>query len=109
MVPFGAPALAGLQHSNWPSLRLCSRRSNQPAKDSEPRRAANPKLARSMHIEGTVRLVVVVAPNGKPTSTKVIGSHPLLAKSSVDAVEKWKWSPAPEESKEVLELRFHPD
>jgi TonB family protein len=68
-----------------------------------------PELARSMHIEGTVKLLVVVAPNGKPTSTKVIGGHPLLAKSSADAVEKWKWTSAPEETREVVELHFHPD
>jgi|GraSoiStandDraft_9_1057307.scaffolds.fasta_scaffold780560_2 hypothetical protein len=30
-----------------------------------------PDLARSMHIEGTVKLLVAVAPNGKPTYTKL--------------------------------------
>jgi TonB family protein len=68
-----------------------------------------PELAHSMHIEGTVKLLVIVAPNGKPTSTQVMGGHPLLAKSSVGAVEKWKWISAPEETKEVVELHFHPD
>ncbi len=66
-----------------------------------------PSLARSMHIEGTVKVLAVVAPNGRTTSTKVIGGHPLLAKSAVEAIEKWKWAPAPEETKEPIELRFH--
>jgi TonB family protein len=68
-----------------------------------------PQLARAMRLEGTVKLLVVVAPNGKPTSTKVIGGHPLLTKTSVDAVEKWKWTSAAEETREFVELHFHPD
>lgn len=68
-----------------------------------------PQLARSMHIEGTVKLLVIVAPNGKPTSTKVVGGHPLFAKAASDAVEKWKWMPAPEETREVLEMHFRPE
>jgi TonB family protein len=68
-----------------------------------------PQLARTMRLEGTVKLLVVVAPNGKPISTKVIGGHPLLTKTSVDTVEKWKWAPAAEETREFVELHFHPD
>jgi TonB family protein len=52
-----------------------------------------------MRIEGTVKLLVLVAANGKPTSTKVIGGHPLFAKAASDAVEKWRGTPAPEETR----------
>jgi hypothetical protein len=62
-----------------------------------------------MRIRGSNDRLVVVAPNGKATSTKVIGGHPLLAKACVDTVEKWKWTPGPEETREVVELHFHPD
>jgi TonB family protein len=68
-----------------------------------------PQLARSLRIEGTVKLLAVVAPNGKPTSTRVMGGHPVFAKAAVDAVEKWKWTPAPEETREVLEMHFRPE
>jgi TonB family protein len=68
-----------------------------------------PQLARSMRIEGTVKLLAVVAPNGRPTSTRVMGGHPIFAKAAVDAVEKWKWTPAPEETREVLEMHFRPE
>ncbi len=67
-----------------------------------------PDLARKMQIRGTVRVEVVVAPNGKVKSTHVIGGSPLLAKAAVDAIEKWKWVPAPQETKELIELNFHP-
>jgi TonB family protein len=68
-----------------------------------------PQLARSMRIEGTVKLLAVVAPNGKSTSTRVMGGHPVFAKAAVDAVEKWKWTPGPEETREVLEIHFRPE
>ena len=67
-----------------------------------------PDLARKMQIRGTVRVEVVVAPNGKMKSSQVIGGSPLLAKAAVDAIEKWKWAPAPQETKELIELNFHP-
>jgi TonB family protein len=67
-----------------------------------------PELARKMQIRGTVRVGVVVAPSGKAKFTQVIGGNPLLAKAAVDAIEKWKWAPAAQETKELIELNFHP-
>ena len=66
-----------------------------------------PDLARKMQIRGTVRVEVAVAPNGKVKSTHVIGGSPLLARAAVDAIEKWKWAPAPQDTKELIELNFH--
>jgi hypothetical protein len=51
---------------------------------------------------------VVVTPSGKVKFTQVIGGNPLLAKAAVDAIEKWKWAPAAQETKELVELNFHP-
>lgn len=67
-----------------------------------------PELARKMQITGTVRVEVSVAPNGKVKFTQVLGGSPLLAKAAVDAIEKWKWASAAQESKELIELNFHP-
>jgi TonB family protein len=68
-----------------------------------------PELARSMRIDGTVKVLVTVAPDGHCTLARVIGGHPVLAKAAVDAIQKWKWSTNPEETKEGVELHFHPD
>jgi hypothetical protein len=38
----------------------------------------------------------------------VIGGNPLLAKAAVDAIEQWKWVPAAQKTKELVELNFHP-
>jgi TonB family protein len=67
-----------------------------------------PDLARRAQIHGTVRVGVVVTPSGKARLIQVIGGNPLLAKAAVDAIQKWKWVPAPEETKELIELNFHP-
>jgi outer membrane biosynthesis protein TonB len=61
-----------------------------------------------MQTRGTVKLEVVVAPNGKMKFTEVIGGSPVFAKAAVDAIEKWRWVPVPEETKELVELNFHP-
>lgn len=67
-----------------------------------------PELARKMQITGTVKVLVVVAPSGKMTANQVVGGSPLLVKAAVDAIEKWRWVPSPQESKELIELNFHP-
>ncbi len=56
-----------------------------------------------MSITGTVKVLVVVAPNGNLKSTKVVGGHPLLVNAAMDAIKKWKFEPAPEESTGIVE------
>jgi TonB family protein len=67
-----------------------------------------PELASKMQIHGTVKVEAVVAPNGRVKFTQVIGGSPLLARAAVDAIAKWKWGPAPQETKELIQLNFHP-
>jgi TonB family protein len=68
-----------------------------------------PDIARRMSISGTVKLVVVVSPNGTVKSTKVLGGHPLLVSAAEDAVKRWKFEPANEESSGVVEFTFKPE
>jgi TonB family protein len=70
--------------------------------------AVYPELARKMQIRGTVRVEAVVTPDGKLKLTQVIGGNPVLAKAAVDAIEKWKWVPAPQETKELVVIDFRP-
>jgi TonB family protein len=65
-----------------------------------------PEIARRMSINGVVKLIIVVAPNGNVTSTKVLGGHPLLINAAQDAIKKWKFEPGPEESTGVVEFTF---
>ncbi|MFY9792569.1 MAG: energy transducer TonB [Candidatus Sulfotelmatobacter sp.] len=67
-----------------------------------------PELARKMNITGTVRVQVVVSPNGTVKDAKVVGGHPVLAGAALDAVKKWRFEPAPGESTGVVEFKFEP-
>jgi TonB family protein len=65
-----------------------------------------PDVARRMSIAGVVKIQVVVAPNGSVKSTKLVGGHPLLANAALDAVKKWRFEPASEETTGVVEFKF---
>ena len=67
-----------------------------------------PEIARRMNIAGTVKVSVVVTPSGAVRSTKVLGGHPLLVTAAMDALKKWKFEPASEESTGVVEFEFKP-
>ncbi|MGB6332482.1 MAG: energy transducer TonB, partial [Candidatus Sulfotelmatobacter sp.] len=67
-----------------------------------------PDLARKMNITGTVKIQIVVAPNGTVKDAKVLGGHPVLAGAALDAVRKWRFEPAQVESSGVVELKFEP-
>ena len=69
---------------------------------------AYPELAKRMSISGVVKVQVVVAPNGSVKTTKVVGGHPLLVNAAMDAVKKWRFEPASDETTGVVEFKFDP-
>jgi len=69
---------------------------------------AYPDLARKMNITGTVKIEVVVAPNGTVKEAKVVGGHPVLAGAALDAIKKWRFEPAAVESSGVVDFKFEP-
>jgi len=67
-----------------------------------------PVLAKKMNITGTVKILVVVSPNGSLKDTKVVGGNPVLVNATMDALKKWKFEPADSESTGTLEFKFQP-
>jgi TonB family protein len=67
-----------------------------------------PELARRMNITGTVKVLVVVSPNGALKDTKVVGGNPLLVNAAMDALKKWRFEPADAESSGTVEFKFQP-
>jgi TonB family protein len=65
-----------------------------------------PDLARRLNLHGVVKLVVVIAPDGSVKSTEVMGGNPVLTQAAIDAVRKWRYQAAPEQTHGVVELRF---
>lgn len=70
--------------------------------------AAYPVLARRSNIAGTVRLQVLVAPDGHVKSSKVIGGNPVLVQAAMDAVKQWEFEPAKQDTTEVVQFKFGP-
>jgi TonB family protein len=67
-----------------------------------------PELARKMHLAGTVKIEVTVSPNGTVKEARIIGGHPVLASSALDAAKKWRFEPAPTESTGIIDFKFEP-
>jgi TonB family protein len=65
-----------------------------------------PELAKKMNVSGTVKVEIVIAPNGTVKSAKALGGHPLLIESALDAVKKWKFEPGSEETTQVIAFDF---
>ena len=65
-----------------------------------------PPLAHRMNLEGTVKMLVTVAPNGSATSVEIRDGHPLPAGAAEIAIHNWKWTPANEQTKELVEITF---
>jgi TonB family protein len=84
----------------------------QPQSEALIRRARSkvqpvyPELARKMNIVGTVKVEVVVAPNGTVKDARVVGGHPVLAGAAVEAAKKWRFEPAVAESSGVIDFKF---
>jgi TonB family protein len=67
---------------------------------------AYPELAKRMNVAGKVKIEVVITPEGRVKSTRVIGGHPLLVQACQDAVKEWRFAPAPEETTQIVEFEF---
>ena len=65
-----------------------------------------PELAHKMHISGTVKIEVTVAPNGTVKEARVVGGHPVLATAALDAAKKWRFEPAAAENSGVIDFKF---
>ena len=65
-----------------------------------------PDIARRNHLKGVVTLEVVVRKDGSVQSAEVVGGNPILIQSAANAVSKWKFERAPEETTELVQLVF---
>ncbi len=65
-----------------------------------------PDLARKLKLRGVVKLILVIAPDGRVKATEVMGGNPVLTQAAVEAVSKWRYEPAPQQTHGMVELRF---
>lgn len=65
-----------------------------------------PEIARQLHLQGKVKIEATIAADGHVSEEKVIGGHPILAQSAMEAVKKWRFEAAPKETTEIIEINF---
>ena len=65
-----------------------------------------PELARRMNVSGKVKIEVVIAPDGRVKTTRVVGGHPLLVQTCLDALKEWKFVSSSEETTQIVEFDF---
>lgn len=68
-----------------------------------------PRLAQKNSLGGTVKIMVVVSPDGRVARCEVIGGNPVFVSAVVESVRRWKWQPTTTETKEPIEITFQPN
>ena len=71
-----------------------------------------PKEAKKKHIEGVVRLNIVIDHDGKVIETNLRSGDPVLANAAVEAVREWRYKPTllngkPIEVQTEVDVNFH--
>ncbi len=65
-----------------------------------------PDLAVRTHLSGVVKLQATIAPDGSVKLIKVVGGNPVFIRAAQNAVANWKYTSAPDETHESIELVF---
>ncbi len=65
-----------------------------------------PPLARRMNLKGIVQVQATVGRDGTVKKVTLLGGHPVLAEAALQAVMKWKYEPAPQETLEMVRVSF---
>jgi TonB family protein len=65
-----------------------------------------PDLAKRMNVTGKAKIEVVISPDGRVKAARPVGGHPLLTQACLEAVQKWKFVAAPEETTQIVECQF---
>ena len=65
-----------------------------------------PEMARQVRLSGTVRLLLVVTPEGKVKKLLVTGGHPLLALAATNAAKQWAFEASKKETSETASIQF---
>ena len=65
-----------------------------------------PELAKKLNLTGTVRIEIVIAPDGTVKRSRVLGGHPVLAAEAERAAQKSTFEAASHETTETIDFKF---
>ncbi|HYW67852.1 MAG TPA: energy transducer TonB [Candidatus Dormibacteraeota bacterium] len=104
---FGVPLLAAaMMFGSWPLLRAQSAEGETLRHVKMAVKPEYPALAKRMKLSGTVKVEVVIAPNGRVKRARVVGGHPLLGSEAEKAALATIFDAAPEETTQIIEYHF---
>jgi TonB family protein len=67
-----------------------------------------PEPLKHAQIGGLVRLRATVLSNGTVSNVGILGGNPVLAESAVAAIKRWRFTPAPSQTVEDINVNFDP-
>jgi TonB family protein len=67
---------------------------------------AYPELAKRMRVSGLVKIAATVLPDGSVSATKTVSGNHMLSGAAEDAVHKWKFAPASDQSTVEVDVNF---
>jgi TonB family protein len=67
-----------------------------------------PEIAKRLNLVGTVKVEILIGPDGKIKNTNVLGGHPILVSSTLETLKEWKYEPTKTETMATLTFEFHP-
>jgi TonB family protein len=50
-----------------------------------------PELAKRIRLQGDVSVEVIISPEGRVESARVVSGHPMLVQSAIDAARRWRF------------------
>jgi len=104
---FWVPLLAAaMMFGSWPLLRAQSAEGEAPRHVKMAVKPEYPALAKRMNLCGTVKVEVVIAPNGRVKRARIVGGHPLLGIEAEKAALATIFEAAPEETTQIIEYHF---
>ena len=77
-----------------------------PRKIKVPVKPEYSDLARRLNLSGTVKVEVLIAPDGKVKRAKVVGGSPVLGQEALRAASLTEFEPAAKETTQVIEFTF---
>jgi len=97
---------AAMMFGSWPLLHAQSAEGEALRHVKMAVKPEYPALARRMKLSGTVKVEVVIAPNGRVKRAHVVGGHPLLGIEAEKAALATIFEAAPEETTQIIEYHF---
>src|SRR5260370_16730302 len=67
-----------------------------------------PEIAKQMRLVGTVKVEVIIGPDGKVKSTNIVGGHPVFVDATLVALKEWKYKPSKTHTPPTFIFDFHP-